>query len=89
MVKYSKALVKGYSGDFASFKKKSGVLASIGEIGGGLLRGLLGNKENGVQVGGDGYYPEPPKSRTGLYIGIALVAVIGIGAAIYFARKKK
>ena len=92
-LKYAKALEKGYSKDFESFKKKTGTLSSIGDIATGLLGGLLdnfasGNKDGNIQVGGYEYAPQP-KSRTGLYVGIGLVAVLGIGTAIYFATRKK
>ena len=91
-VKYAQALEKGYSKSFADFKKKSGTLAAIGDIASGLLGGLLGSlgkKDNNIEVGGGGVYPAPTKSRTGLYIGVGLVAAVGIGAAIYFATRKK
>jgi hypothetical protein len=91
-VKYSQALAKGYSKDFESFKKKSSFMSNAGEISGGIISGLLaslgGGNEDRINVGG-GYYEAPPKSKTGLYIGIGAVALIGIGAVIYFARKKK
>ena len=91
-VKYAEALAGGYSKDFESFKKKSSFLVKAGEITGGILSGLLtslgGDKDNQIDVGG-GYYEPQKKSRTSLYIGIGVVAVIGIGVAIYFARKNK
>lgn len=89
-VKYAKALEGGYSKDFESFKKKSATLSAIGEIGAGLLGGLLDRFSSGNSgTGGYEDSPLPPKSRTGLYIGIGLVAVLGIGTAIYFATRKK
>ena len=95
-LKYAKALKKGYKGSFADFKKRSKNLAAIGTIGldfiGGLL-GKIGSGRDGGEGGGDygayGGYAPPQKSRTGLYIGLGLVAVVGVGVAIYFANKKK
>lgn len=87
--KYAQALVGGYSKDFESFKNKSNILSSAGEIAGSLLSGLLGKNENDTQIGGGGYYAPQSKSNKGLYIGIGVVALIGIGTATYFALKKK
>lgn len=91
--KYAEALERGYSKDFESFKKKSSVLAQTGEVIGGFLSGLLGDRRDnqnwnqGMQ-GGNWNQP-PPRRNTGLIVGVGLLAVVGIGAAIYFANKKK
>lgn len=101
-IKYAKALSKGYSKSFDDFKKRSETLAGLGklgmDLGGAILTILGGNKEGGSDEGGGGstYCLEnpydalcqPKKSRTGLYIGLGVLAVGAIGAAIYFGRKK-
>jgi hypothetical protein len=92
-VKYAQALNSGYSTSFEDFKKKTGTLSAVGEIATGLLGGLLGklgggSREGDIQLGGGGYYEPQQKSNKGMYIGIGIVALIGIGAAVYFARKK-
>ena len=91
--KYAKALEGGYSKDFEAFKKKTSMLASIGDIATNLLGGLIsklggGSSDQDVEVGGGRVVIEQEKSKTGLYIGIGVVAVAAIGTAIYFARKK-
>jgi hypothetical protein len=92
--KYSQALVGGYSKDFASFKKKTSNLGAIGDIASGLLGGWISNlggggKEGDIQLGGSDYYEPQKKNKLGTYILVGVVAVIGIGAAIYFLNKKK
>lgn len=96
VVKYIAAQEKGYTKDFESFKKKTGTLSAIGDLASGILTSFFGNKTNpntntntsgGTRTGG--YYPEPEKPKTALYIGIGVVAVVGIGAAIYFFNRKK
>lgn len=91
--KYAKALEGGYSKDFEAFKKKTSILAAIGDIASNLLGGLLsklggGSSEDDIDLSRDKKYKEEEKSKTGLYIGIGVVALAAIGAAIYFARKK-
>lgn len=86
--KFNAALIKGYSGDFESFKKKSNVLANLGEISGGIIKGLLNGGSSYNNSNTDNGYYDKPKNNTALYIGIGAVALIGIGVAIYFARKK-
>lgn len=91
--KYGEALARGYSKDFESFKKRTGLLSQAGEIGkdilGGVLSGLgLSNSNNTSGRNSGAYYDEPKRSNTGLYIGLGIVALAGISAAIYFARKK-
>lgn len=68
---------------------------TIGQIGASLLSGLFSGRGN-AQVdeqlnSGAGSMPPPPpkKSNTGLIIGIGVLALAGIGTAIYFMRKKK
>jgi len=91
--KYSEALSGGYSGTFEDFKKRSGTLSSLGQIGTTFLTGLLANlaakNQGNTQVAPDGNTPPPPPppSNTGLYIGLGLVAVLGIGAAVYFGTR--
>ena len=66
-VKYAAALVKGYSKDFESFKKKTSTLSAIGDIATGILSGIFGGKQGGgqgnIQVGGGAYYPPQEKSK--------------------------
>ncbi len=96
-LRYAQAQEKGYKKDFESFKKKTGTLSAIGDLASGILTSLLGGGSSNQQGGGnqnsnirtDEFYPEPDKPKTGLFIGIGIVAVIGIGAAIYFFNKKK
>lgn len=92
--KYSQALQGGYSKSFEDFKKKTGTLAAVGDIASGLLGGLLsnlggGSREGDIQVGGGAYYEPQQKSNMGLKIGIGILALAGIGTAIYFATRKK
>jgi len=97
VTRYIAAQEKGYKKDFESFKKKTGTLSAIGDLASGVLTSLFGNKSNQAQQGGfnqggirtGDVYPEPDKPRTALYIGIGVVALIGIGTAIYFYNKKK
>jgi hypothetical protein len=92
--KYAKALSRGYKGSFSDFKRRSENLAAAGMIGMDLVSSLLsrigsGRDNTGGGDYGGGYdYDPTPKPRTGLYIALGLVAVAGIGAAIYFAKKK-
>lgn len=93
--KYAKALAKGYKGSFADFKKRSSNLAAAGAIASDLLGGILsqlgGGQDAGAGTDGRDDYntpPPPPKKKIGLYIALGAVALIGIGTAIYFARKK-
>lgn len=95
VTKYAEAQAKGYTKSFEQFKRSS-TLGTIGDIAGGLLSGLFGNSDSGSQGGGTqgggtqgGYYPPQKESKTGLYIGLGAVALIGIGTAIYFATRKK
>jgi hypothetical protein len=93
--RYAKALAKGYSKDFEAFKKRSQTLSQIGSTAGELLGGLLsglGIKDTpdaSADVYSGDYSYEEPKKKTGLYVGLGLVAAVGIGFAIYFATKKK
>ena len=89
-VRYAAALEKGYSKSFEDFKKKTNTLAAIGDIATGILGGLFnkGGSQSNIQVGGGAYYPPQEKSKKGLYLALGAVAVVGIGVAIYFARKK-
>ena len=98
VVRYIAAQEKGSKQTFEQFKRKTGAMAAIGDLASGILTSFFGNKTNpntntntntsgGIKTGG--FYPEPEKSKTGLYIGIGVVAVIGIGAAIYFFNRKK
>jgi len=90
--KYAAALTSGYSKDFETFKKKTNGLAAVGEIGGAFLSGILdriGGRGGSVASPSDSQdYIPTKKSNTGLYIGIGLVAVVGIGVAIYYGTKK-
>jgi hypothetical protein len=93
--KYAQALAKGYSKDFESFKRKSNILGQTGEVVGGLLTGLFGDRRRDNQnwnqnwQGGGTWNQPPRRQNTGLFVGLGLVALVGIGAAVYFARKKK
>ena len=90
--KYAEALAKGYSKDFEAFKKKTNFLTSTGELIGGVLSGFVGSqtgRNNQVNFGTGGFYQPPRRTPAGTYIGIALLAIVGIGAGIYFYRKSK
>lgn len=70
---------------------------TIGQIGASLFQGLFSNKgndqvESQLGSGANNFPPPAPpvkKSKTGLFIGIGAVALIGIGTAVYFIRKNK
>lgn len=85
--KYAAALARGYSGSFEDFKRRSDTLNSLGQLGISLVSGLFGGRDQQAQGGGAPYVAPPQKSRTGLYVVLGLVAVAGIGTAIYFANK--
>lgn len=93
--KYSAAILKGYSKDFESFKKRSGTISTIGEVGGNILGNLLNKLQGKEAEGGEEYdagadYATPqPKSKTGLIIGITLGGLAVIGGIIYLATRKK
>jgi hypothetical protein len=95
VTRYIQAQEKGYKKDFESFKKKTGTLSAIGDLAGGILTSIFGNKTNSTNTSGntrtdytrDEVTDEKPK--TGLYIAIGAVAIVGIGAAIYFFNRKK
>ena len=95
--RYAAAQAKGYSKDFAAFKKKTGTLSAIGDLATGILGSLFGKSTSSstrsTSGGGEDYnkekYPEPEKPKTLLYVGIGAVVIIGIGTAIYFYNRKK
>lgn len=68
-----------------------------GRVGGGLNLGSLFNTGAGLvqtyrdnKQYGSGTYNTTPvetKNNTGLYIGLGVLAVVGVGVAIYFIRK--
>ena len=98
--KYVKAIQKGYKGTFEDFKKRSAALANIGQLSLSYLGDFLtnfGQGGGGAMGGGQDYCltnPQDPicggqqPNRTGLYVVLGLLAVAGIGAAIYFSTKK-
>lgn len=90
VTKYAEALSKGYSKDFESFKRKTNTLSAVGDIAKGLIGNFLNKfgSENTSDSEGAYNYEQEPKNNTGLYVGIGLLTVIGIGTAIYFARRK-
>jgi hypothetical protein len=83
---------KGGFKDWINTAKEAGWLDKIINIGGSIVS----NQQN-QNLGGAGYTNQPTvivqddnkKSNKGLYIGLGVLALVGIGAAIYFANKKK
>ena len=85
VTKYAEAQAGGYSKDFSAFKTKTNVL--------GLAKGLLDSlfapadkKPNSFRTGET--FKKEEESKTGLYIGIGAVVLVGIGTAIYFGTRR-
>tara|TARA_R110000822_G_scaffold46670_3_gene124204 strand:- start:14638 stop:15141 length:504 start_codon:yes stop_codon:yes gene_type:complete len=86
VTKYAEAQAGGYSKDFSAFKTKTNVL--------GLAKGLLdslfapADKKHSNSFRTGETYPKEEESKTGLYIGIGAVVLVGIGTAIYFGTRR-
>jgi|DEB0MinimDraft_10_1074344.scaffolds.fasta_scaffold02741_16 hypothetical protein len=93
--KYAKALGKGYQGSFEDFKKRSKSMGDMGQIALGFLGNFLGKIGSGGSNEQESYSDDSysggsdeGSSKTGLFVAVGALALIGIGVGIYFATKK-
>jgi len=87
--KYAKALQGGYRKDFEAFKAKTESLGKLGELGKDIFNWLARGRGQETVVAPQFQPQSEVKPKTGLYIGLGILAVAAIGTAIYFATKKK
>jgi hypothetical protein len=92
--KYAKALGKGWQGTFEQFKTRSSNVDVLTNFGlNALGTWLSGGSQGGQQPSGGSTVVyagggDSGKSNTGMYVGLGVLALVGIGAAIYFGGKK-
>lgn len=81
--KYVDALKKGYTKDFAAFKKESSLMGYV-NIATSIATGFFGSKDASPDI----ETPEQRTKRMAITIGISVLAVTALSIGIYFVVKR-